>query len=74
MEVLRLEGPGSLSADVNESINSDFVVIDGDSEGVDDPYDTSVFDSLSQADAVSQLKNLFIEKNDLHSKLLHCTR
>ena len=66
-EVLRLEGPGSLTVDVNESIQSDFVVIDGESEP-EDLYNTSVFDSLSQADAVAQLKNLYVEKSDLHSK------
>lgn len=62
----RLEGPGSLTADSNDDSHSDFVVIS--SEQAEEPEDTSVFDNLSNQDAIAQVKELYVQRNELQRK------
>ena len=67
----KLVGPSSLSSREHDD-SCDFVVINGSNSsanGFPDP-EQELFSSLSQADAVAQLKEVLQQRDLLHSKCL----
>jgi len=64
-----LQGPSSLSSRERVSETTDFVIINGqgNSSSYDEP-DFDLFSSLSQADAVAQVKELLQQREMLQSK------
>lgn len=68
-----LQGPSSLpSREVPES--SDFIIITGNGESTNgyDDSDQDLFGSLSQADAVAQLREVMQQRDILHSMCNPC--
>ncbi|KAF6031857.1 hypothetical protein EB796_009862 [Bugula neritina] len=70
-----LQGPSSLSSRERVSETTDFVIINGqgNSSSYDEP-DFDLFSSLSQADAVAQVKELLQQREMLQSNFAECTQ
>lgn len=62
-----LQGPGSLSSRDEEC--NDFVILDSQASGFTEP-EVDPFTSLSQADAVAQVKELMSQRDTLQSMSL----